>query len=134
MENATTNAVLIDAKVSCGFATLLENFQEKSLSLDGHLIRKPASTFFLRTKGDSMVPTISSEDLLIVDRSLTPAQGHIIIAIWQGEFVCKRFYQFDKLIELRSENDNYPVINIPIESYEQFEIWGVVTYVIHATT
>lgn len=134
MDNSSSASLMIDAKVSCGFATLIENFQEKSLSLDSYLIRKPAATFFVRAKGDSMFPTIKTEDLLLVDRSLIPAQGHIVIAIWQGEFICKRFYQLEKTIELRAENNQYPVIQVLLEQSEQLEIWGVVTYVIHAAT
>jgi DNA polymerase V len=125
--------LLISSQVSCGFASLVENSKERPLSLDEHLVRRSSSTFFLRAKGDSMLETIKPTDLLIVDRSLTPAQGHIVIAIWQGEFLCKRFFQLNDSIELRADNPKYPVVKIPLERSDDFVLWGVVTYVIHST-
>jgi DNA polymerase V len=129
----SSGPVLIDAKVSCGFSTLIENFQEKALSLDNYLVKKPAATFFLRAQGDSMLDTIKPGDLLIVDRSLVPNQGDIVIVVWRGEFVCKRLYQLQNSIELRPDNPQYPITEIPFNESEDFSIWGVVTYVIHST-
>ncbi len=124
----------VDTKVSLGFATLIENFQEKSLSLDNHLVGKAAATFFLREKGEAMLDTIKPKDLLIVDRSLSASHGQIVIVAWQGEFICRRFYANNDGIELRPDNDKFPIIKISSKEMEDFSIWGVVTYVIHSTT
>jgi len=116
------------------FASVISEHGTGMLSLDEYLIQKPAATYFLRASNDKMSPTILPQDLMIVDRSLTPAQGMIVIATWRGEFTCKRFFQFPQHIELRSDNPHEEVIKITQEQASNFELWGVVTYVIHRTT
>ena len=117
-----------------GFASLLSDYTNNALSLDQHLITKPAATYILRSSNDAMAPTIVPQDLLIVDRSLTHAQGMIVLATWEGDFVCRRFFQFPQFIELRADNSAHATIKILQEQANDFSIWGVVTYVIHQTT
>lgn len=122
---------LYSSKVAAGFPSPADEHMESHLDLNEHLIKHPAATFFVRVAGLSMIDAgIHENDILIVDRSLTPAHGKIVIAAIDGQLTVKRLHQKDKKLFLMPENKNYP----PIEMTENNEIyiWGVVTNVIHA--
>ncbi|HOK39953.1 MAG TPA: translesion error-prone DNA polymerase V autoproteolytic subunit [bacterium] len=119
-----------DVHISAGFPSPADDYSEKKLDLNEYLIKHPEATFFIRVKGNSMVNAgIHSADILIVDRALTPQNNNIIIAILDGEFLVKRIKIIDDEIYLMPENDDYEPIKI--NKNMDFEIWGVVTYVIH---
>ncbi len=116
--------------VSAGFPSPADDYIEKQLDLNEHLIQHPFSTFFVRVEGDSMKDAnISSGDILVIDRSLEASNGKIVVAIINGEFTVKRFLKTPSGIYLQPENPKYPSFLVPAES--DFQIWGVVTYVIH---
>ncbi|MBF0360652.1 MAG: translesion error-prone DNA polymerase V autoproteolytic subunit [Oligoflexia bacterium] len=120
---------LFSSTISCGFPSPADDYVEKDLSLDEHLIKYPESTFFVRAQGDSMSPAILDGDLLIVDRSLTATSGKIILGILDGEFVAKYFFYRDGRPILKAANTKYKEILIKEEN--NFQVWGVVTYIIH---
>jgi DNA polymerase V len=100
--------------------------------LNKQLVKHPTATFFVRVTGDSMIDAgIHSGDTLIVDRSLEPKNGSIVIAVLNGELTVKRLSKESNKLYLMPENQNYDPIEILEET--QFEIWGVVTNVIHST-
>jgi DNA polymerase V len=68
-------------------------------------------------------------DLLIVDRSLEPKDKSVVIAVVDGEMTVKRIRIHGKRITLEPENENYCAWEITEDT--QFEVWGVVTSVIH---
>jgi len=105
---------------------------EQQLDLNEHLIQHPAATFFVRVDGDSMVGAgIQSGDILIVDRSLEPLSGRIVIAVVDGAFTVKRIRLASSGgILLEPENPTFSPIRIGPGS--DFQVWGVVTYVIHS--
>ena len=116
--------------VPAGFPSPADDFLDKKLDLNEHLIRHPASTFFVKAKGNSMLKAgIHSGDILIVDRSLEPQDKKIVIAILNGEFTVKRIQKRGSKLFLAPDNDNYAPIEIT--DTHDFEIWGVVTTVIH---
>ncbi len=119
--------------VSAGFPSPADDYLEGKLDLNEFLIKNPAATFFVRVTGDSMINAgVHSGDILVVDRSLDPKDGNIIIAVVDGELVVKRMKIVKKKVYLAPENSNYE----PIEVTEamNFEVWGVVTTVIHSLT
>jgi len=118
------------SQVSCGFPSPADDYLEKKLSLDEHLIRRPTSTFFVKAQGESMMPVIRSGDLLVIDRAQTVKNGDIILAIVDGEFTVKRFLRSGGSIHLLPENHKYPPIEIKEE--DRFELWGVVMHIIHS--
>lgn len=121
---------LYSSKISAGFPSPAEDYIEKKLDLNELLIKHEAATFYVRVEGDSMINAgINSNDILIVDRSIEPQSGKIVVAILNGEFTVKRFVKNEKQIILRPENTKYKDIVIGNDS--SFEIWGVVTFVIH---
>jgi DNA polymerase V len=116
--------------VAAGFPSPATDFQEECLDLNKHLIKQPASTFFLRVSGDSMIGAgIHSGDLLVVDRSLEPKDQNVVIAVVHGELVVKRFHRKEEQMFLLAENEDYAPLTIT-EAMD-FSIWGVVTTVIH---
>ncbi len=118
-------------RVPAGFPSPAGDYMEGKLDLNQHLIKHPAATFFVRVTGDSMTEAgIHSGDLLIVDRSLEPSDGNIVIAVLDGELTVKQLERRKGKLRLLPANQNYE----PLEVSEQqsFEIWGVVTNVIHS--
>jgi DNA polymerase V len=116
--------------VSAGFPSPAEDYVDRKLDLNELLIKNPAATFFVRVAGDSMTGAgIHHDDILVVDRSLEPAGGKIVIAVYDGELTVKRLVRDKNGLRLVAENPNYPPLAITGEN--GCEIWGVVTSVIH---
>ena len=121
---------LFMVSVSAGFPSPAEDYIEGRLDLNRHLIKHPAATFFVRVAGDSMIDAgIHPGDILVVDRAVEPADGRVVIAIIDGELTVKRIAQRGGRLYLVADNSRYAPLEI-IEEME-FEIWGVVTTVIH---
>lgn len=119
------------AKVPAGFPSPAADYEEDKLDLNKHLIRNPAATFFVRVTGDSMVKAgIHDGDLLVVDRSIEPRDKNVVIAVVNGELTVKRIRIRKNKLTLEAENENYQSREIDEEM--EFEVWGVVTSVIHA--
>jgi len=117
--------------VSAGFPSPAEDYMEGKLDLNKYLIKNQSATFFVRVTGDSMVNAgIYSGDILIVDRSLTPKDGSIVIAVIDSELLVKRMQYIKNKIFLTPENPKFEPIEITGEM--NFEVWGVVTTVIHS--
>lgn len=123
---------LVTSKIKAGFPSPAEDYVESGLDLNEFLIQSPSSTFVVRVEGDSMTGAgIFHGNYLIVDRSLEPSNGHIVLAVVNGDFTVKRFIKKNKAITLQSENVNYPSIRINADM--EFSVWGVVTSVIAKT-
>ena len=121
---------LYSSKVCAGFPSPADDYIETQLDLNQHLIKHPASTFFLISSGDSMKDAgIESGDLLIVDKSIVPTHGKIVIAAVNGELTVKRLSNIAGCIQLVAENKNYSPIDIT--ENQDLVIWGVVIYVVH---
>lgn len=117
--------------VSAGFPSPAEDYVEGKLDLNEHLIKNPTATFFVRVTGNSMEGAgIYSGDTLIVDRSINPKHGSVVIAVVNGELTVKRLSKKNNKITLYPENTNYKPIEITMDM--EFEVWGVVTTVIHS--
>ena len=118
-------------RLPAGFPSPADDYLEGKLDLNRHLIKHPAATFFVRVTGDSMIGAgIHSGDLLVVDRSLEPADKHVVVAVLDGELTVKRLFKQNGIVRLLPENLNYQPIEIAPQ--QTIEIWGVVTSVIHS--
>jgi len=117
--------------VEAGFPSPAEDYIEGRLDLNKHLIKHPAATFFVRATGESMINAgIFPGDILIVDRSLEPADKKVVIAVVNGELTVKRFRKIDGRIMLMPENKDYR--EIELTDGMDCEIWGIVVYVVHS--
>lgn len=130
VEPSSTPLPLFTSTVAAGFASPADDHIEATLSLDELCVRHPASTFFLRVSGDSMTGLgIFDGDVLVVDRSLSPQPGMVVVAIVRGDFTCKQLDVEQGLPVLRAANSNYP--DIRLGEGEELEVFGVVAFCIH---
>jgi DNA polymerase V len=121
---------LYSSKVAAGFPSPADDYIEKALDLNELLIQKPAATFFVRAQGQSMLGAgIHPNDILVVDRSIEPVPGKIVICALNGELTVKRLERHNEQWQLKAENPTYP--DIVIHEELDMVIWGVVTNVIH---
>ena len=121
---------LFGATVSAGFPSPADDYIERPLDLNEHLITNPPATFFVRVSGQSMKDAgIHDGDLLIVERSLTPVDGSVVIASIFGELTVKRIRKRGNQLFLVPDNNAYEPIEISSEM--ELNIWGVCKHVIH---
>jgi len=114
------------ASVRAGFPSPAEDIGAKRIDLTARLIKHPQATFLMKARGDSMRDAgIFDGDVLVVDRAVQPKSGHIVIAVLEGEFVCKTLSMRAGRVKLKAANPCHPDI-VPKES-QTVEIWGVVT-------
>ncbi len=119
----------IFASISAGFPSPAEDYYEK-IDLNEWIIKNPTSTFFVRVQGDSMRKAgIFSKDILVIDRSITAKHRDIVVAVLNYEFTVRRLIVNEGQIFLESANADYS--STKLNPGSQFEIWGVVTHVIH---
>jgi DNA polymerase V len=124
------SSTLYEAYVPAGFPSPAGDYEENKLDLNKYLVKNSAATFFVRASGDSMINAgIHHEDLLVVDRSIEPKDKNVVIAVINGELTVKRIRIRRGKITLEPENKDYESREITDDM--QFEVWGVVTNVIH---
>ncbi len=122
---------LANEYIAAGFPSPADDYTDFGIDLNEHLIKHPSSTFFLRVSGYSMTNAgINDGDLLIVDRSIHPHLGRIVVVILDGSFTLKRLVKYKESLYLEAENPEYPRINLSL--YENVEIWGVAIHSIHS--
>jgi DNA polymerase V len=120
---------LAGATVSAGFPSPAEDYMEAGIDLNRELIRNPGSTFFGRVKGTSMKDSgIDDGDVLVIDKSLEPANGSIAVCFLDGEFTVKRIRIEKDVVYLIPANNDYKPI--AVTGSNDFMVWGIVTYVI----
>jgi len=118
-----------DCKVPAGFPSPALDYIEKRIDLNEELIKHPLSTFMCETEGLSMVNAfIPPKAKLIIDRSLTPKNGDIVLATLNGEFTVKFLKKNQYKCWLCPANSKFPDIEITEEM--DMQVWGVVTYII----
>ncbi|PMR72763.1 LexA family protein [Billgrantia endophytica] len=121
---------LAGGEVRAGFPSPADDYLEGELDLVAHLVRHPSATYYLRARGESMQGIgIYDGDLLIVDRSLDPRPGHVVIMSIDGELTCKRLGSIGGQPCLIAENPAFAPI--PLTGHE-CQVWGIVTHNIHA--
>ena len=122
---------LASEHIAAGFPSPADDYIDTCIDLNEELIYHPASTFFLRVKGESMSNAgVLNGDLLIVDRSLNPQPGHLVVAILDGAFTLKKLTYREGIPYLEAEHPNHPAIDL--RNYENIQIWGVAIYSIHS--
>ena len=114
-----------------GFGAAADDYAERGIDLNEQLVRNKPATFFMRVRGDAMINAgIHDGDVVIVDRSIRPVSGKVIIATLNGEMLIRRFEKAINKVRLIPETKK--LASIDIDPYAEFSVWGVVTYVIHS--
>ncbi|MFM2080791.1 MAG: translesion error-prone polymerase autoproteolytic subunit [Cyanobacteriota bacterium] len=117
--------------VAAGFPSPADDHIDVGIDLNEVLIRHPSSTFFLRVSGDSMTGAgIQHGDLLVVDRSVEPCPGRIVVAVLDGAFTLKRLVRHRGRLRLEAANSAYPPLEL--DQCGDVQIWGVAVHVIHS--
>ena len=117
---------LIKGRVCAGFPSPAEDLGAQRIDLTQVLIKHAQATYFMRANGNSMVEAgIFDNDILVVDKAITPRHNHIVVAVVDGDFTVKRLYQRLGQIKLKAANPTFPDI-VPKDG-QTLVIWGVVT-------
>lgn len=115
--------------VHAGFPSPADDHVEAGLDLNELLVRHREATFFVRVKGRSMEGAgIRDGDLLVVDRSLTPTAGKIVIAVLDGDFTVKVLRVKAGRVWLEAASPDYPPL--AAGNLQELVVWGVVTGVV----
>lgn len=121
----STKQPLYSSRPAAGFPAPGDDQVERVLDINDLVVKHPAATFFVRVEGDSMTGAgIFSGDVLVIDRSIEPRDGKIVVAAINGEMVVKRLQKKGNEQLLVSENDAYDPIKVSED--ENCTIWGVV--------
>ena len=116
---------LMATSAACGFPSPADDYLDQPLDFNELLIENPAATFAVRIAGESMTGAgLYPGDIAVVDRSRTPVDGSIVLALLGGEFTIKRYRRKGARIWLQAENPGFSDINLDEES--AFEVWGVI--------
>ncbi len=105
------NSIKLLGSITAGFPSPAEEELQDTMSLDEYLINNPTSTYLLKVEGDSMIDAgIHPGDLVLVDKSLTPKAGDVVVAQVDDEWTLKYFEKKGRAVYLRPANKNYPLI------------------------
>jgi len=130
INNSNISLPLYSSKVPAGFPSPADDHMEGKLDLNTHLVKHPTATFFVKASGDSMLGAgIHDGDILVVDRSLEPRKGKVVIAAVDGQLTVKRLQKKGSKTFLVPENKKFR--SIELNENNDVKIWGVVTNVIH---
>ncbi|WP_316834388.1 translesion error-prone DNA polymerase V autoproteolytic subunit [Pedobacter nutrimenti] len=116
-------------QIHAGFEYPAADYEEERIDLNAYVSKDSHTTFYARVVGECMTGSgIYPDDLLVVDRSLTPIQGDIVVGILENEFILRAYFKKNSKEYLMPDSPYYK----PIERNDstQFEIWGVVPHVI----
>ena len=125
-------ALALAPTIKAGFPSPADDYLHDSLDFNRDLIKNPEATFYGRVSGDSMIEAgICDSDIAVIDRSLQPVDGDVIVAFVNGEFTIKYLdlkHKEEGYIELRPANANYQPIRIDAD--DNFRVCGVVVWTI----
>ena len=121
---------LLGRLLPAGFPSPADDHLDGEIDLGAYLIERPASTFIMRVTGESMKGAgILDGDMVVVDRSVAPRSGLVVVAVLGGEMTLKRFRRLKNgRAALQAENPDFPEFVIGEEA--PAEIWGVVVGVV----
>lgn len=118
-----------DQGIQAGFPSPAQDYLNESIDLNREIVKHPASTFYGRVEGESMIEEgIEPGDLLVIDRSIEPDDGDLTVCCVDGEFTLKRIRLERNRVWLQPSNEAFDPILVTPDN--RFEIWGVVTYTI----
>ena len=118
--------------IKAGFPNAAGDYLQESLDFNRDIIKHPEATFYGKVEGDSMIDlAIEEGDIAVIDRSVEPEHGDIVVSYIDGEFNIKLLdltHKKDGYIELKSANPKAP--NFRIDEDDNFRVWGVVIWTI----
>ena len=110
-----------------GFGAAADDYMERGIDLNEQLVRNKPATFFMRVRGNSMINAgIGDGDIVVIDRSITPANGKIVIAVVDGEMLIRRYERTMNKLRLIPETPKLSPLEI--SEFTDFKVWGVVLH------
>ena len=114
-----------------GFGAAADDYMERGIDLNEQLIRNKPATFFMKVSGNSMIDAgIFDGDIVIVDKSIKPVNGKIVIAVIDGEMLIRRYQKTMNKLLLIPETSKLATIDV--SEFSDFKVWGVVVHLIRA--
>lgn len=124
------NELKLSQKAETGFVSPAADHLQKPLDLEELIVHHPAATFYVRAEGNAMKSSgIHDGDILVVDRSIHPRDGTIVIAAIEEDPVIRRLVKRGPRLFLISDDPKFEPITIHPDT--NWLVWGVVTHVIH---
>ena len=121
----------VDAKVIAGFPSPAQDHEQRRIDLNDVLVLNPLSTFLFSVEGDSMEGHhIFAGDRVVVDRSVEPLHGRVVLACVDGEFTVKQLHRRGGTVLLLAGNPRYKAIQF--HEGQEMSIWGVVTWTLRS--
>ena len=116
-----------DIRVQAGLPSIADSTSFIKLDINKHLIKNPASTFFVEVRGESMINAgIKENDILVVDKFKAPRSNNIVIAVINSKFSIRRLLVKDDRMFLIAENTDSVFLEVKENTY----ICGVVTSIV----
>lgn len=114
-----------------GFGAAADDYMERGIDLNEQLIRNKPATFFMKVSGNSMIDAgIYEGDIVIVDKSIKPVNGKIVIAVIDGEMLIRRYQKtLNKLLLIP---ETHKLSTIDVSEFSDFKVWGVVIHLIRS--
>jgi DNA polymerase V len=129
MNDSKDSLLIFGATVRAGFPSPAADYSADPIDLNKYIAENPTATFLARVEGDSMIGAhIEPDDLAVIDRSVKPTDGKIVLAFIEGEFTIKRLLLKKDGAYLQPENPNYKTIKV--DNPDDSRIWGVVVGII----
>jgi len=130
LDPAALPVPLLGRRLPAGFPSPADDYLDGEIDLGAYLIERPASTFLMRVTGESMRGAgILDGDLVVVDRSVRPRSGRVVVAVCGGEMTLKRLRRLrDGRTVPQAENPDFPELVVGEEV--AVEVWGVVVGVV----
>ena len=121
---------MFSMSVSAGLPTAADDDIETKLDLNEYIVKHPASTFFVRVHGEDLKESgVFNGDLLVVDESLDPKDGKVVVAMLGGEMTVKIYRIIGGEILLECQSGQL----LPMQVNElKSAVIGVVTHAIHS--
>lgn len=120
---------LFGERIHAGFESPATDYEEERIDLNDYVTSYPEATFYAKVTGDCMSGSgIFEGDLLVVNRSLKPCSGDVVVGVLDGEFILRCYLRVGRSEYLMPDNPKYRPIRRTEETY--FEIWGVVPHTI----
>lgn len=127
--------LLATEAVSAGFPSPADDYVEARIDLNVELIPRPLSTFFMRVSGDAMRGDgIVDGDLLVIDRSVDPRPGMVVVAVHAGAFLLRRLARRGTQLWLVASDGTSPPLLLSGDGGSDSggaDLWGVVIHAVH---
>ncbi|HYX48706.1 MAG TPA: translesion error-prone DNA polymerase V autoproteolytic subunit [Ktedonobacteraceae bacterium] len=125
------NVRFLPGTIHAGFPSPASDYEERELDINDLVVPHPTSSYFMRVSGNSMIGAcIYHDDIIVIDRAITAAHNRIVVARIGEEFTLKRLrITKNRKIFLKPENPKYTALEVT--GRDDFEVWGVVTWVLH---